>query len=353
MTRLVCSILLLLLCGAASAAEPLRLTITTNPPADQIIPNEVPATIVVTATRADGSPVTNARISVSLDMPPKNAFFSTGFPIAEGTPLIRATTLAPQGKLELTTLFPIRGVYPLNASAELPDEPQSKSSTALSLGVNEEPAVVRNFCILIALLVGFGLLSGIVLGRSDRRQIGRAAAAVMLFLALRSSQANAHEEHGPATPPEPTSNHATAESPSGDRIEVNLDREFATVGHMATLKGAFTTKAKPGATLFTLSFVNLDHDKEIFRTELLSPDGNFELQHQFVDGADHRVTVSARPVNAKDAAPLEAQMNIAVHAIHPPATIVYRTLAFLLAITGAAMAAGYFTTLRLARGRMA
>jgi hypothetical protein len=330
------------------------VTITTEPPADKIIPNEEPAKVVVRATRADGSPAENAKFTVALDMPPKNAFFSTGFPIAEGTPLLRTTAVAPRGELEFKMLFPIRGAYAMNVSAELPGETAAKTDTAFSIGVNEEPAVVRNFTLLICLLAAFGLISGIVLGRSARRASSAVAAALLVML-VQPEMVCAHEEHGQTAPAAPaaTVSHVFTETPGGDRISMSLDQEFATVGRLSTLKGAFISKNKPaGPTQFKLSFTNLDHDKEIFSAQLLSPDGVFELQHQFVDGADHRIVLAARPADSPDSAPNQTEMNIAVHAIHPPKVIVFRTLAFLVGIAAAAMAAGYFAALRM-RGRSA
>ena len=342
-------------CRMAACAERLTLRVTTDPPVDQIRPNEAPARIVIRAAHADGAPVENARVVLALDLPPRNAFFSTGFPIAEGTPLLRATAIAPHGELEISTLFPIRGAYALSARVEQPGDPASASEMTFTIGVNEEPGVVRNFVLLIFMLAGFGLVSGIVLGRSSLKNAARGAAAIALLLLFHPLTARAHDDHAHPNPAAaPTTSHVAADSPSGDRIEMKLDREFATVGQMAGLKGWFAQKAEsPAATEFTLSFINLDHDKEIFRMQFLSADGRFDLQHQFTDGADHRIVLSARPADAPGAVPVETEMTIAVHAIHPPAVIVYRTLAFLVGIAALAMAAGYFATVRLAKGRAA
>ena len=80
----------------------------------------------------------------------------------------------------------------------------------------------------------------------------------------------------------------------------------------------------------------------------MAPDGTFQLHYQFTDGANHRVTVSGRDTGDTNA-PLYAAMNVAVHAIQPPAPIVARTLLFLLGITALAMVLGFAGALKFAK----
>lgn len=346
-------------CSALNAADSLQLDFNTDPPVGLIQPNVDTAKLSVRVADATGRTVAEpTRFSIELDSPPRNAFFSTGFPIVEGTPLLRGEFNSDSGNLELQYLFPIRGIYRLKVVAE---SSLGRSEREWNLKMREEPRAVRRFAGLIALLSVFGVVSGICLARSARRRTAGSVSAslvvVLVLLAGLSSRTVAGEEHAHSHGEEhphshaadrQTSDNAVVESPAG-RMEIRLSPPSATVGTLATLRGEFTPKGRQdGPIEFTLSFVNLDHEREVFRSRLMAPDGTFQLRYQFTDGASHRVVVAARSA-ADTNAPLAAAMNVVVRAIQPPAPIVARTLLFLLAVTASAMVLGFVGALKFSK----
>ena len=337
-------------CAGLFAADELDLEIRSDPPVEAIKPNVDAAKLIFQLVKKDGSFTGSAQFHIEMYSPPKNTFFSTGFPIVEGTQLLCGDFTAENGRLELAYLFPIRGAYRIKATAQTGS---AKIELDQNFQIREEPEVVRYFSVLMALLVSFGAVSGIVLGRSafSRASAQCSTAAILAFLLLAAGtgqSASAHEGHPQADGEIKTTDRVEAVSARGDRLEMRLIPELATVGQMAALEGVFIRKEKTGeAVLFTLSFVNLDHNKEIFRTEFQSPDGKFRLQHQFVDGAAHRIELSARPAMEHTFIPLIAEMNIAVHAIHPPTRIVMRTLAFMLGVVALSMGLAFAVTVKL------
>lgn len=340
-------------CSVLNAADALHLDFLADPPVGLIKPNVDTAKLSVRVEDAAGRTVAEpTRFSIELDSPPRNAFFSTGFPIVEGTPLLRGEFNSDRGNLELRYLFPIRGIYRLKVVAE---SSLGRSEHEWNLKIHEEPRAVRRFYGLIALLSVFGGVSGICLARSVRRRTaGPVSASVIAALGLfagLSSTTVAGEEHAHSHASNiHTSDSAIGESSSG-RIEIRLSPLSATVGNLATLSGGFEPKVRQGGPIeFTLSFVNLEHDREVFRTRLMAPDGTFQLRYQFTDGASHRVIVSGRATgDGNTNAPLETAMNVAVRAIQPPAPIVSRTLLFLLGITTSAMLLGFVGALKFSK----
>lgn len=338
----------------AFAAETLQLDVRSEPTMEAIKPNVDAAKLIFQIEPKDGRSVGAVKYHIELYSPPKNAMFSTGFPIAEGTQLLSGDFTTENGKLELNYLFPIRGAYRLIATAETAGGSGTagvRTERDMILQIREEPDVVRNFSVLMALLAVFGAVSGVVLGRSAvRRAVASGAVAAVLLMSLATGSACAHDAHPQPERDVKTTDKFIAVTSSGDRIELHLTPEFATVGHMATLEGAFTQKDKAaGPVVFSLAFVNLDHNKEIFRTQFQTPDGTFRLQHQFTDGAAHRIELTALPASALAAAPMVAEMNIAVHAINPPQIIVFRTLAFMLGVIAVFMGLAFFATVKLSR----
>lgn len=330
-------------CPVLNAAEALHLDIKTDPPSGLIKPNVDTTRLSVRMEDAFGRTVAvPTRFKIALDSPPRNAFFSTGFPIVEGTPLLRGEFNNNNGNLELDYLFPIRGDYRFRVVAE---SSLGHSEHEWNLKINEEPRAVRRFSLLMTLLSLFGIVSGIYLARSVRHRasgsVSASVVAALLLFAWPSNNSFAEDDHHHSHTAEiTTSDSAIAESASG-RVEIRLSPSFATVGNLATLSGEFKPNIHQDDPIeFTLSFVNLDHDHEVFRTHFTTPDGTFRLNYQFTDGAHHRVTVSARPASGTNA-PAEAAMNVAVRAIQPPALIVARTLLFLIGVTTCAMVLGF------------
>lgn len=155
------------------AEEGVDISFKTDPPIEQIRPDDDVVKLSFKVTRKDGRPLQAAQLHIELDAPPKNAFFSTEAPIVEGTKLLDVTCVAPKGELDIVYLFPIRGEYRLKVTAESTATNGGafrRTSMLWNPRLNEVPSDVRNFWILISILVGFGVVSGMVLGRSAKRK---------------------------------------------------------------------------------------------------------------------------------------------------------------------------------------
>ncbi len=144
-----------------------------------------------------------------------------------------------------------------------------------------------------------------------------------------------------------TTDHAVTETEDGLRLELKLTPDAAVVGELATLSASFTRKGRPaGPVACELVFWHIEDQREVFHTRFLSPDGTIEWRHQFFDGAPHRVTLTAEPVS-EGSAPVRVRMNIDVEAVHPPTSVVIRTMLFLLGVTALSMAVVFVGAFRL------
>jgi len=77
--------------GSSQSPQP-TVRLTTEPQISQILPFEAesttplpPVSLKLQAFDAAGIPLENARISLTILTPPKNPWFTTDFPIVEGT----------------------------------------------------------------------------------------------------------------------------------------------------------------------------------------------------------------------------------------------------------------------------
>lgn len=167
------ALMLALVPGTAFAAVDIEFG--TDPPAEEVIPEHGP---VISTIRVvdNGQPVANAVVEVSVTNPTVSPLFSTDMPMVEGKPLGRLVLAAPEGEATFNWLWPIRGDYSVVITARPAEgstafEPVTKEFT---YHVDENPAKRNNLIILLVILIGFGLLSGFVLGRSSVRVGGQA-----------------------------------------------------------------------------------------------------------------------------------------------------------------------------------
>jgi hypothetical protein len=168
--------------GFSQSPQPnVRLTI--EPPTSQIIPFEAeastpqsPVKLTLQAVDATGKALENAKISLKVFTPPKNPWFTTDFPIVEGTKLLDIEAIAPKGQLQIQQMLPIRGNYQLQVSVT-PITPNAFTPIQqnLNLSVPENGVKYRNFAILAVILLIVGLGGGWVIGGRQQTQPGQIA----------------------------------------------------------------------------------------------------------------------------------------------------------------------------------
>jgi hypothetical protein len=157
-----------ILAPSVFAAGP-TVTFSTEPSPDQIIPDATLSTVKIAVLDEQGSPIPNVNVGFNLTAPASGLFFSSDFPIVEGTNLMKYELVAADGVLEFEYLWPIRGSYEIVMSASPTDrssvqfEPITESRT---FSLSENPDELTNVIIFVAVLAVFGLVSGLVLGRS-------------------------------------------------------------------------------------------------------------------------------------------------------------------------------------------
>ncbi|MGB8703299.1 MAG: hypothetical protein WCD18_28110, partial [Thermosynechococcaceae cyanobacterium] len=200
------------------------MQLTTNPPIDLIRPFEAEATegmgsgkykppiqLTLQALDGQGKVLKDARIHLQILTPPKSPWFTTDFPIVEGSTLLDIEGNAPTGQLQVQQTLPIRGTYQLltNVTPIVPNAFDPIQQT-LTLSVSENGAKYFNLGILVCILLVVGLGGGWVIGSRrptlpgeivpDRVRLLLSGAivvaiAALLFVNLSAEFGHSHHSH--------------------------------------------------------------------------------------------------------------------------------------------------------------
>jgi hypothetical protein len=326
---------------SAGAAPAVRVEVLTDPPAHAIIPDD---TLVETRLRildAVGQPIRGAHVALRLDTPPRPKFLNTDFPYVEGTTLLDLETVAPEGEVRFAAIYPIRGTYRFATRVTLPDG--STVETTPTLHIGENPAEVRNFLVLLALLFAFGLVSGWVIGRERQAAL---AAVLLLLLALSPGTALAHdpdeggEGHGEAITVSQT------EGPLHATLTVTPGR--GAVGTLNSIAVRLTNPdGTPASGEATLVAWHLEDEMTVYRFHLpVGADGVARLKVQFFDGAEHELRLTAR---TRDGREVTLRTPIEVEGFSPPLWLKLRVLTLLLSVVAVGLVLGFWLGNRPAR----
>lgn len=324
------------------------IRLTTDPPISQLVPFEAeaetykpPARLTLEAVDATGQPLTNAKIRVQMLTPPKNPWFTTDFPIVEGTKLLDIDAIAPEGKLQFQQTFPIRGTYQLLVDVT----PQSANAftpfqQALTLSIPENWIKYRNFAVLAAVLVTVGLVGSWIIGGQQSIQPGEIApqrarlllsgAVIVAIVAL--LWVNVSTEIAKSSMTMPMSHETEAPPPADhpNRIQVQglavqlLGDQHATVGQLAQFQvSAINTATNQSAKdiMFNLKATQLENNWLAFAYQGI-PDrtGKLAWQQQFFDGTPHVVEVEVKPAptSERQFQPFTVAQAIGVEGVAPP-----------------------------------
>ncbi|MEH2265018.1 hypothetical protein [Nostoc sp.] len=355
----ICAIAIILYgwIGLAQSPQP-SVRLTTNPPINQVRPLEAEATTVLgsghynppvqlmlQAFDAQGQSLKDAKIHLQLFTPPKNPWFTTDFPIVEGTKLLDIEGNAPTGQLQVQQTLPIRGTYqlliavtPLVANAFAPIQ------QTLTLTLPENPLKFRYFGILVVILLAVGLLGGWVIGGRQPIQPGEiapqqvrlllsglivVAIAALLFVNISAELAESH--HMSMSMPGmgeevPSSGKPAKLQSQGLYMQLSGDKS-ATVGQPAKLQVSVSdSKTSQPVTdvVLKVTTTQLENNWVAFAYEG-TPDSNGKLvwEQEFFDGAPHSVVVEVAPqANAKERfQPFQVAENIPVEGVAPPMAV--------------------------------
>lgn len=342
--------------GQAQSPQP-SVRLTTNPPINQVQPLEAEATTVlgsgqykppvqltVQAVDAQGQSLRDAKIHLQLFTRPKNPWFTTDFPIVEGTKLLDIEGNAPTGQLQVQQTLPTRGTYqllvnvtPIAANAFEPIQ------QTLTLTLPENPLKYRYFGILVVVLLAVGLLGGWVIGGRQPLQPGEIApqrvrlllsgaivVAIASLLFVNVSAELARSQMSMSMP------NMKGEVPPSDKpaklqsqgLEMQLLGDAsATVGQLAQLQVSVSdTKTRQPVTdvVLKVTTTQLENNWVTFAYEG-TPDstGKLAWQQEFFDGAPHSIAVEVAPqANAtRQFQPFQVAQNIPVEGVAPPMPI--------------------------------
>ncbi|MEH1948878.1 MAG: hypothetical protein V7K77_18280 [Nostoc sp.] len=352
----ICAIAIMLYgwIGFAQSPQP-SVRLTTNPPINQVRPLEAEATTVLgsghynppvqlmlQAVDAQGQSLKDAKIHLQLFTPPKNPWFTTDFPIVEGTKLLDIEGNAPTGQLQVQQTLPIRGTYqllvavtPLVANAFEPIQ------QTLTLTLPENPLKFRYFGILVVILLAVGLLGGWVIGGRQPIQPGEiapqqvrlllsglivVAIAALLWVNISAELAESHMSMPSMGEEVPSSGKPAKLQSQGLYMQLSGDKS-ATVGQPAKLQVSVSdpkTSQPVTDVVLKVTTTQLENNWVAFAYEG-TPDSNGKLvwEQEFFDGAPHSVVVEVAPqANAKEQfQPFQVAENIPVEGVAPPMTV--------------------------------
>jgi hypothetical protein len=355
--------------GLSQAPQP-SVRLTTSPALSQIEPFEAestdpqrPVQLSLQALDRSGQLLENARIHLTLLTPPKTPWFTTDFPIVEGTTLLDVEALAPKGELTLQQMLPIRGDYKLKVNVT----PVAANAFApiqetLSLSVTENWVKYRNLAILSAILFAVGLGGGWVIGSRQKIQPGEiapqrvrlllsgvtvVAIAALLFVNISAEFSQSHGSMAMSNGLEelPLPDKPTMLNTQGLKVQLWGASE-AKVGQLAKNQvNVVDIKTNQPVTDVALK-VTTTHleDRWISFAYQGMPDrnGTFAWQQQFFDGAPHHIEVEVSPQgnSARQFKPFQVAQNLSVEGVAPPLQVRLIALAYLTGLVGLGMLVG-------------
>jgi hypothetical protein len=302
---------LFLLIALSARAEELNIYFKTTPRSELLRPFYDPVDLSLLITGADGKPVEQGIVDIRLDAPKPGRFFSTDFPLVEGTRLTEMRLRLRQGRAVWKSLLPIRGEYHLAVDGLTNDG--RKASATFTFKVRESGV---KWLTLSGFSIGLFFL-GFIAGRLFTGKIAGVGLFATVFLSVSPSIAGAQEDNRAAV----------------------LKIEPATVGRLSLVHWYLANAAtsdKPNA-LLTLTIKHLEKDKIAFAVERLPVAGEFLLKFHFPDGARYRVTANAQIVGGSL---IRNEQVVEVTGVEPPARAMVPALALFVAIIALGLGVG-------------
>ncbi|MBR8828392.1 MAG: hypothetical protein DSM107014_10925 [Gomphosphaeria aponina SAG 52.96 = DSM 107014] len=323
-----------------------------EPPLEQVIPDATLVKFQLQALDASGGIYNDALIGVHISAPRKTPWFTSDFPIVEGTELLALEAYAPKGKLEFEQVLPIRGNYEL-AVTVTPEVTGSYAPFEQSLKINvpENPVKYRNFAVLAVILLTIGAFSGWILGgdqtiaateiapqpvRMLLSGVTLLAIAALLLVNFSAEMAEATSHSHPETG-EVISSSPRIEKNETMQLEILGDTK-AVVGKLATQTVKITNPStgEPITDVqINLQSVANESNGLMFAYQAM-PDlnGQFTWKEQFFDGAPHIITANVMQ--------LQVSHEIEVEGIAPPLSVRLISLLYFTLIFVVGLSAGFW-----------
>ena len=355
--------------GFSQTPQP-SIRLTTSPVASEIKPFEAEATspqppvqLTLQAIDASGRSVENAKMRLQILTRSQNPWFTTDFPIVEGTTLLDLEAIAPKGELQIQQMLPIRGTYKLLVDV-MPIVPNAFAPIhqTLTLSVPENWVKYRNLGILAAILLAAGLGGGWLIGGGQPTQPGEiapqrvrlllsgvtvVAIAALLHVNISAELGQSHRSMAMShmTEDVPTSDKPSKLQSQGLEMQLSGDSS-AIVGQLAKLQvGVIDVKTKQPITDVALRIktTQLENNWVAFAYQGI-PDstGKLAWQQQFFDGAPHNIEVEVAPqsIAARQFQPFQVAQNIPVEGVAPPLFVRLISLTYMTGIVGVGLLLG-------------
>jgi hypothetical protein len=301
-------------------AQDINIYLKVSPPLEMLRPYSDPATMTLLITGAEGKPVIEGRVAIRLDAPEPGRFFSTDFPLVEGSRLLDMSLPLSQGKAEWKYLFPIRGRYRLTIEFVAPDGRIVNKTFPLRIRENEQKWFFLG--IFTMGLFVLGVFAGRIFTGAVSNAKGRAAGCLLVSMSCVSwSMDVAAQEVG--------------QRKYFGRLEVVP----TSVGKPSSVRWRLSGKenAESRAVLLTLTIVHLEKGKTVFSVERIPVAGEFAMYFQFTDGAEYRVTAVAYVAGEQM---LRTAQNISIAGVEPPARAAIPALGLFLSVIALGLAVG-------------
>ena len=345
--------------------------LATEPPISQVSPLEAEATkylgsgryespvqIKLQARDAMGVPLQNARFHLQILTPPPTPWFTTDFPIVEGTKLLDIEGNAPTGEFKMQQVFPIRGNYQLHVNVNpIVENAFAPITQTLNLTVPENPLKFRYFLIVLAVLLAIGFIGGWVIGGRQAIQIGEVAPrrvrlllsgvtvlaiATLLFFNVSAELVQAHASMAEVAPAVDNSGLITSQ---GLKLELTGDIQTA-IGQTASFQAKLTdsqTNQPVSDAVFAIKSTQLENNWVAFAYQGV-PDmkGALAWREQLFDGAPYsiEVNVSPKPDRKVQFQPFQVTREIEVEGIAPPMSVRMISLLYFTGVLTLGLIAG-------------
>jgi hypothetical protein len=261
-----------------------------------------------------------------LEAPKPGRWFSTDFPLVEGSRLIDVRLPLSRGKAGWKYLFPIRGEYRLNVNYVT--EEGTRTSKVFTFAIREHGTKWLFLTAFTVGLFGLGLFAGRIFSAASGAGENSARAVMILACCLVPAHAGAVSTEG--------------EGPFMGRLEIGP----AAVGRPTSVKWRLEggARATHSRAAFTLTVTHLENGAVVFAVEKLPVEREFSVDFHFTDGAEYRVRAVADLPPARS---VRTEQILSVTGAEPPAGASLPAIAFFVFVLAGGLAAG-----RWSRGRI-
>ncbi len=320
--------LLLVFCWTTGYAGIAEIRIRSSPDLETVRPLKDPVKISLTAFDLNGNKAEGTSFNIRLEAPTPGTYFSTDFPLVEGTDLIKMQLPATRGEVSWGYIFPIRGTYRLEVNAS--NEQGGRFKKVFSIKINEN----RNkLFFLISLLVCLFVL-GILAGRWFSTPGNKDILVIAFFLSFGFvTEARAFSESPDLNEPHAEMN-ATLKvtSPRVGQLSQIRWRLYAPDGNKAV------------SAKLTLAVTQIEKDRKLFYLKDIPTKGEFSLSLQFTDASQHRVNAIAQ---FGDQRSVMAEKIVSVKSPDPPREKLIGVVLFFVLVTGLGLIVGRISRRRI------